>query len=107
MKKSIGILFLCLIFNGCASSPDDYMSMTPRSLCIAWYERLGGNIHAEPMGIAIDRRGIDCNPYMDAMKEAKRSRDAFYDGLKKNLETTPTKQIRCTTVGNITTCHEL
>jgi hypothetical protein len=107
MKKSVGILLLCLIFNGCASSPDDYMSMTPRSLCIAWYERLGGNIHAEPMGIAIDRRGIDCNPYMDAMKEAKRSRDAFYDGLKENLKTTPTKQIRCTTVGNITTCHEI
>ena len=105
MKKLFSIIILSFLFSSCASTPDDYMNMNPRNLCIAWYERLGENIHAKPMGIAIDKRGIDCNPYMEAMQAAKKSRDEFYDGLKDNLDnlssspSTSTKQktMNCTT----------
>jgi hypothetical protein len=86
MKKLFGIIFTSFLLVSCASTPDDYMNMNARNLCIGWYERLGGNIHAKPMGIAIDKRGIDCNQYMDAMQAAKKSRDEFYDGLKDNLD---------------------
>ena len=115
MKKVIGIIVFGFLLNGCASTPEDYMNISPRNLCIAWYERIGGNIHAAPMGKAIDMRGIDCNPYMDSMKAAKKSRDEYYQGLKDNLDhlgSSSTGQTVCTTqrIGTSgvakTTCRE-
>ena len=108
MKKLFGIIFTSFLLVSCASTPDDYMNMNARNLCIGWYERLGGNIHAKPMGIAIDKRGIDCNQYMDAMQAAKRSRDEFYDSLQDSLKTSSDskKRVTCQTYGSITNCRE-
>jgi len=101
--KKISFLFLLIFLSSCATTADDYMSMSPRELCIGWWERLGGNIHAKPMGEAIDRRGINCDQYMEAMIEAKRSRDAFYDGLKENLKTSERKTTNTNKPANCTT----
>ena len=116
MTKDKVTMFIILLFglNACGASWSstylDYMDTSPRNLCIGWFERIGGNVHAAPMGEALDRRQIDCEPYREAMVAAKIARDDYYDGLKENLDnlgssssgTTQRKQVNCRTrkVGN-------
>jgi len=91
MKKILGIITLSLLLVGCSNplnrDPNKYANTPESQLCINYYSALmRHNIHAKPMRIMIEQRGIDCSRYKEEGMMAGQAAIEYRDRLKKNLE---------------------
>ena len=88
MKKVfLTVISSILLFNGCASTPEDFMHQSEYKLCMT-YLTSAGNIHQENRYEAIKRKGYNCDPYREEARKKKIADEEFYRSLKEAMDAT-------------------